>query len=163
MFRPKPATTGVLLVLLGLFGLSACSSFASRAKEKAAVFGALDPATRTRLEAREILVGDTADMVYIALGKPDEKQEKITADGVAGVWIYSAYWEEYQGTRLVGYRRDVVYNAGTKSYQVFYTPDYQPVYAPRVEDRLRVTFEAGRVTVVEKAQPDAKPPGGAIR
>ncbi len=163
MSRPRPATTGVFLALIAVCLLSACSSFSSRAKEKAAVFSALDLATRTRLEAREILVGDTADMVYIALGKPDEKQEKITAAGVAGVWVYSAYWEEYQGTRLVGYRRDVAYNPGTKSYQVFYTPDYQPVYAPRIEDRLRVTFEAGRVTVVEKAQPDAKPPGGAVR
>jgi hypothetical protein len=158
-----PRLLSTLLAVLAFALLSACSSFASRAKEKAAVFSALDPTTRTRLEAREIQVGDTADMVYIALGKPDEKQEKITAAGVSGVWVYSAYWEEYQGTRLVGYRRDVVYNAGTKSYQVFYTPDYQPVYAPRIEDRLRVTFEAGRVTVVEKAQPDAKPPGGAVR
>jgi hypothetical protein len=158
-----PRLLSTLLAVLAFALLPACSSFASRAKEKASVFSALDPTTRTRLEAREIQVGDTADMVYIALGKPDEKQEKITAAGVSGVWVYSAYWEEYQGTRLVGYRRDVVYNAGTKSYQVFYTPDYQPVYAPRIEDRLRVTFEAGRVTVVEKAQPDAKPPGGAVR
>ncbi len=164
MRRIHPAAgLNVLLAVLAFALLPACSSFDSRAKEKAAAFAALDPATRTRLQAREIRVGDTTDMVYIALGKPDETQEKITAAGVAGTWIYSAYWEEYQGTRLVGYRRDVVFNPGTKSYQVFYTPDYQPVYAPRVEDRLRVTFEAGRVTVVEQAQPNAKPPGGALR
>ncbi len=140
--------------LLGLaaLGLTGCQSFESRAKEKAAVFATLDEPTKARLEAREIHVGDTMDMVYIALGKPSEKQEKITASGRSELWIYSAYWEEYQGTRLVGYRRDVAYNPVTKSYRVVYTPDYQPIYTPRVEDRIRISFKDGRVTVVEQAR-----------
>jgi len=145
-----------LLVLLSLGLLSACSSFESRAREKLGLFSALEASTQARLKAQNIQIGDTVDMVYLALGKPNEKLEKITAAGFAGTWIYSAYWDEYQGTRLVGYRRDVAYNPSTKNYQVSYRPDYQPVYAPRVEDRLRVTFDAGRVTAVEKAQTDTK-------
>ena len=144
----------LLAALFALAGLSACSSFQSRAREKASVFASLDAATQARLEAREIHVGDTMDMVYIALGKPSEKTEQTTAAGRSGLWTYSAYWQEYQGTRLVGYRRDVTYNPSTKSYSVAYAPDYQPVYTPRVEDRIRITFVGGRVTVVEQAQPD---------
>jgi hypothetical protein len=153
----------LLAALPALLGLSACNSFQSRAKEKSAVFASLDAATQARLEAREIRVGDTMDMVYIALGKPSEKTERVTAAGRSGLWTYSAYWQEYQGTRLVGYRRDVVYNPSTKSYSVSYTPDYQPVYTPRVEDRIRITFEGGRVTVVEQAQPDATPVNSVVR
>jgi hypothetical protein len=153
----------LVVTVVALAGLSACNSFQSRAREKAAVFAALDPATRARLEAREIRVGDTMDMVYIALGKPSEKTERTTAAGRSGLWTYSAYWQEYQGTRLVGYRRDVAYNPSTKSYSVFYTPDYQPVYTPRVEDRIRITFEGGRVTVVEQAQADAVPKNSAVK
>ena len=153
----------LIVALVALAGLSACSTFQSRAKEKTAVFAALDPATQARLEAREIHVGDTMDMVYIALGKPSEKTEKTTAAGRAGLWTYSAYWQEYQGTRIVGYRRDVAYNPATKSYSVSYTPDYQPVYTPHVEDRIRITFEGGRVTVVEQAQPDPGPKTGPVK
>lgn len=160
---PLSAPAALLLALAALFTLAGCSTFESRAKEKASAFAALDPATQARLEAKEIRIGDTPDMVYIALGKPSEKQEKITATGRTGTWIYTAYWEEYQGTRLVGYRRDVIYNPSTKSYQVYHTPDYQPVYVPRAEDRLRITFEGGLVTVVEQALPAAKPETGAVK
>lgn len=158
-----PALAPVWLGLIALLALPGCNSFDSRAREKSAAFAALDEATRTRLAAREIRVGDTPDMVYIALGKPSEKTEKTSAEGRSGTWIYTAHWQEYQGTRLVGHRREVVYNPSTKSYQVFYVPDYQPVYAPRSEDRIRVTFENGRVSAVEQAQASATPVGGAVK
>ena len=133
-------------------GLVACSTFERRAKEKASAFGALDAATQARLQTRQIEVGDSMDMVYIALGVPDEKREQLTAGSRTTTWVYSAYWQEYQGTRLVGYRRQVAYDAASKSYRVFHETDYQPVYAPRVEDRVRITFQDGRVSVIEQAQ-----------
>lgn len=151
------------LVSLALFGLSACSTFQRRAEEKSTVFRALDAATQARLEARQIEVGDTQDMVYIALGAPDEKREQLDAGGKTTTWIYSAYWQEYQGTRMVGYRRQVIYDPTSKSYRVYHEPDYQPIYAPRVEDRVRITFQDGRVTVIEQAQPQNPGPGAAVR
>lgn len=146
-----------------LFATSGCVSFESRTREKAAVFATLDTATRARLEAGEVRIGDTPDLVYLALGQPSEKKTQLTAEGHAGTWIYTASWQEYQGTRLVGYRRDMVYNSATKSYQVVLTPDYQPVYVPRAEDRIRVTFTAGVVSSIEQAQASAKPQGGLVR
>lgn len=154
---PHLARLGTGFAMLAVLGLaSACSTFERRAKEKGAIFHTLDAATQARLEARQIEVGDTQDMVYISLGAPDEKKEQLTAGARTTTWVYSAYWQEYQGTRLVGYRRQVVYDPGSKSYRVFHEPDYQPVYAPRVEDRVRITFQDGRVTVVEQAQPSGK-------
>lgn len=140
------------LVLFALC-LSGCSTFESRAKKKADVFASLDATTQSRLKAGSIELGDTQDMVYIALGNPEEKREKVVATGRTATWIYSTTWQEYQGTRLVGFRRDVVYNPNTKSYVSTVIPDYQPIYASRVEDRLRITFKDGRVTVVEQAEP----------
>lgn len=135
------------LLLLG------CSTFKSRAREKAAVFATLDEPTRARLEAREIRLGDSADMVYIALGRPSRIQQATAASGPVSTWIYNTYWQEYQGTRLVGYRRDVVYNSATQSYHVVHTPDYQPVYVERAEERIRVTLESNLVTAIEQTQP----------
>jgi outer membrane protein assembly factor BamE (lipoprotein component of BamABCDE complex) len=148
----------VTALIAALVSLSACSTFERRAKEKASFFNTLDSATQTRLETRQIEVGDTQDMVYIALGAPDQKHEQLTSGSRSTTWVYSVYWQEYQGTRLVGYRQNAVFDPVSKSYRVYHEPDYQPVYAPRVEDRLRITFENGRVTVIEQAQTGAGEP-----
>ncbi len=144
----------LLVTALGLLMLAGCNTFERRAREKSAVFGALDATTQARLQARQIEVGDTQDMVYIALGAPDEKRDIVTPGGRTTIWVYSAYWQEYQGTRLVGFRRNVIYDPVSKSYRVLHEPDIQPVYASRVEDRVRITFQDGHVTVVEQAQRD---------
>lgn len=142
---------------LALLGLTACSTFESRSKKRPELFASLDAATKARLESGVIDLGDTTDMVYLALGTPDEKREQVSSAGSSQIWIYSDYWHEYQGTRLVGYRHDVAYNPATKTYVANTVPDYQPIYAPRVEDRLRITFQNGRVTVVEQAQAGRAP------
>ena len=145
---PRPA---FLALCTAALLLGACNTYQKRAAEKSAVYNALDAATRTRLEARSIQMGDTADMVYIALGTPDEKREIIDASGKATTWIYNNYWREYQGSRLVSYRRTVVYDESVKSYRVLEQPDFQPVYEARSEERVRITFKNGVVTVVDQS------------
>ncbi|MFH1499567.1 MAG: hypothetical protein ABII82_17290, partial [Verrucomicrobiota bacterium] len=136
--------------MLGL--ATGCSTFESRAKERSAVFAGLDEATKARLEEGHLQVGDTEDMVYIALGAPDEKRETLTSGGRDTTWVYNAYWNEYQGTRIVGYRRQVIGTPGTGNYQVYLEPIERDIYAPRVEERIRVTMRDGRVTVVEQVK-----------
>ncbi len=152
---------GLGLFIAGL--LAACSSFESRAREKAALFATLDPAAQARLQAGEIRLGDTPDHVYLALGRPSEKRERLTAAGRETVWIYSATWQEYQGTRLVGYRREVVRNKNTQADQVIYIPDYQPIYAARAEDRMRLTFTNERVSALEQLQPSKGGAGSQLK
>ena len=152
--RRLPLALAATLLLLVLAG---CSTFESRSREKASVFATLDEEARARLKAREIRVGDSPDLVYIALGRPSEKMETLSSTGRSTTWIYTAYWQEYQGTRLVGHRREVFFNPATQTYQVSYVPDYQPVYADRREERFRVTFEDDRVTVIESFQPAGQP------
>ncbi len=149
-----PSLVRLGLISSALLSLTACNTFDRRAEEKSSVFRALDAATQARLEVRQIEVGDTQDMVYIALGAPDEQREQLDAGGKTSTWVYSAYWQEYQGTRMVGYQRQVIYDPASKSYRVYHEPDFQPVYAPRMEDRLRITFQDGRVTVIEQAKPE---------
>jgi hypothetical protein len=140
----------LLLVVAAV--LAGCSTFERRAEEKSATFNQLDDATRQRLKERDITIGDTQDMVYIALGVPDEKRDRISMDGSETTWIYNAYWQEYQGQALVGYRRHVVFDPGSRRYRVYYTPVEQSVYAEREEERIRVTFNSGKVTSVEQVK-----------
>jgi hypothetical protein len=139
------------VVATALLALVGCSTFERRSQERSATFNQLDDATKERLKRREIFVGDTFDMVYIALGAPDERRRSVTAAGDATTWIYNRYWQEYEGERMVGYQRRVVYNPRTKSCIVFYEPVRQAVYQERVEERLRVYFKDGQVTAIEQA------------
>jgi hypothetical protein len=139
-------------LLAAVLLVAGCSTFETRSKEKSYVFTSLDPATQERLKNRIIHVDDNEDMVYIALGVPDEKKESVTPAGRATTWIYNAYWQEYRGTALVGYRRFVYYDPATKSYRVYYEPVREAIYVPRVEERIRITFQNGKVTVVEQVK-----------
>ncbi|AHF93846.1 hypothetical protein OpiT1DRAFT_05543 [Opitutaceae bacterium TAV1] len=142
-----------LALLAALFFVSGCNTFESRSREKAQVFENLDPSTQERLKEKHINVGDTEDMVYIALGDPSEKQESLTADtGRKTMWIYNSYWQEYRGTVFVGYRREVIPD-GRGGYRVLFTPVERPVYEQRMEERFRVTFVDGKVTVIEQVKP----------
>ena len=139
-----------LIASIALLMAAGCSTFESRAKQKAAVFGSLDAATQARLQSGEILVGDTLDEVYIALGQPDEKRAKVTASEKTTHWIYNRYWQEYQGEAFVGSRPVYVKNPTTGAVSVYYEPVRQPVYANRSQERLRITFKDDRVSVIER-------------
>jgi len=143
------AGTAAVLAL----ALAGCSTFDSRAKEKAAVYNQLDSNTQQRLKKGEIAFGDTADLVYIALGNPDERKSTTTAAGEKMTWIYNVYWQEYAGSVHTGYRRIVIYDPGLKRYIVYYEPVRTDVYRERVDERIRVELTNGRVTSVEQTKP----------
>jgi len=141
------------LALLGfaLF-VSGCSTVDNRIKEKSAVFASLDPQAQARLKQGLIDIGYTMDMVYIALGKPDEVREKTSVKGQNTTWIFKNYWQEYQGSTVVGYHRYVYYDATAKAYRVYYEPVRTEIYRARSEERTRVTFVDGHVTAIEQAK-----------
>lgn len=146
------ATATLLLLALGALMLAGCNTFERRAEKKAAVFSALPPADQARLEKKVIHVGDTLDMVYIALGEPDEKKQSTTAAGQSTTWIYNRYWQEYQGEAYGGYVRRVVRDPKTGAASVYYEPVSRPVYANRKQPVLRIVFADGKATVIEEAK-----------
>ncbi|MET0262086.1 MAG: hypothetical protein ABW223_04260 [Rariglobus sp.] len=146
--RSLPLITALLAATLALTG---CNTFERRAEKKADTFAALSEADRERLEKKVINVGDTADMVYIALGDPDEKRVTATAAGESATWVYNRYWQEYRGEGYGGFRRHVVRNSKTGAASVYYEPVTVPIYAERKQPIMRVVFEGGKVSVVEEA------------
>lgn len=131
--------------------LAGCNSFQSRARERSETFDQLPPAEQQRLQRGAISVGDNQDMVYIALGHPDERREITTADGTQSLWVYRSYWQQYEGTAWLGYRRYVVPARGGRGYVIYHEPVTQDVYRTHADDRIRVTFDrAGVVSSVEQ-------------
>jgi hypothetical protein len=138
------------LLLTGIF-FAGCNNFEHRAEQKSATFNALDEATQQRLKQGNIAVGDTPDMVYIALGVPDAKRQRLTSDGREVIWIYKTYYQDYRGTELVGYRRYFV-PAGPNKYVIHYDPVTRDVYDEHSEENMRVTFVNDHVSSVEQMQ-----------
>src|SRR5690606_38137279 len=104
-----------------------------------------------RLEQKVIHVGDTSDMVYIALGAPDEKRTVASTTGEITEWTYNRYWQEYRGEAFDGFHRHVVRDPKTGATSVYFEPISRPVYAERQQPILRIQFANDRVAVIEKA------------
>ncbi len=132
--------------------LTGCQSVENRIKEKQAVFDRLDPLAQSRIKQGLIEIGYTTDMVYMALGKANEVKETTTASGKETTWVYLTYWQEYQGTRIVGHRRIVYFDAKANAYRVYYEPVQQSIYTEHVQDKTRVYFKDGKVTAIEQSK-----------
>ncbi len=114
---------------------------------------ALAPEAREKLRRGIIEIGNTSDMVYVALGAPDDEYETTSARGKEKTWIYNSYHEDYAGNVQTGYHRMLVYDPATKGYFVYFEPVYNDVYTERIEERIRITFQDGKVTVIEQPKP----------
>lgn len=137
-------------IALLLLTLAGCDTFERRSHEQANTFERLSPEERDKLKRGVIEVGNTPEMVYIALGRPDEKHESTKADGTESVWIYKTYHQEYEGDVHSGYRRVLVWDPKLRRYFVYYDPVYTDVYSEHEEEHIRIKFKNGKVTEIEQ-------------
>ena len=140
----------IVLLAVALLALTGCSTISSRIDQKSEVFASLPADDQARLRRGEVAVGDTSDMVYIALGEPTRRRETITTDSARTEWIYRVYEENFEGSHFAGYRRVVGIDPRTGRRFIYLEPQYADVYSERAEDRLRIIFENGRVAVIEE-------------
>ena len=140
----------VPLLLGAMIALTACNTTASRIKQKAEVFASLPPAEQERLRNGTVAIGDTPDMVFIAIGAPDRSIAKTSAGARSMEWIYRRYYENYEGTAFAGYRRRVAFDPRTGRRFIYSEPYYAEVYRSETEEHLRVTFENGLVATIEE-------------
>jgi hypothetical protein len=143
-------TLSLLAVTLSLLVVTGCDTFERRSQEKAAVVATLDAPTRVKLEHGIVEIGYTTDMVYLALGAPDDEFETTSAQGREKTWIFNSYHQDYAGNRQTGYRRVVVRNEKTNTTSVMLEPVYSDLYVNRTEERIRITFRDGKVAVIEQ-------------
>jgi hypothetical protein len=141
-------TLGVAAAAISLF--AGCNTFNSRARQMSGVYDSLPASEQQRLQKGAINVGDTPEMVYIALGNPDERRELLTADGAQNTWVYKSYWQQYEGTAWLGYRRIIVPSRTGRGYVIFHEPVTQDVYRTLVDEVIRVSFANGVVSQVEQ-------------
>ncbi len=91
---------GLALATVILAGCDATSGISARIQEKSAIFEALSPEQKKAIAEGAIEYGDTADMVYMALGKPSKTREKTTPEGTVTMWTYNNYFPTVAVSRL---------------------------------------------------------------
>jgi hypothetical protein len=140
----------ILFVAGLMLALAGCNTIDHRISEKQDVFNRLDPQVQDKIRQGVVEIGYTQDMVYIALGPPDARHEKVTAKGTETTWVYKTYYEQFEGVEHVGFRRIVFFDPSDHVYHVYYEPVSTPVYSQHEEDNIRVTFVDGKVTAIEQ-------------
>ena len=148
----KSRLSPALLALLAVFFVAGCETVDSRIAKNPQLFAQLDAATQAKIKQGIIDLGFTEDMVHLALGAPDQKREVRSEKGTETVWIYSTYYERYDGTRFAGYQRRVYYDRNLGSYRVYYQPVFADTYRPESQERIRVVFREGKVAVIEQTK-----------
>jgi hypothetical protein len=132
--------------------LGGCSTINSRIEEKSAAFSALDADIQNKIRLGRVEVGYSPDLVYIALGTPDERLNKTAKIGTTETWIYNSYRQEYLGSAHTGYRQYVVIDPKTRQAVVIYEPVYSSIYRDRVDERMRINFKANQVESIEQVK-----------
>jgi hypothetical protein len=142
--------TFMLAASLGF--ITGCQTVESRIKEKPEAFANVDKATQDKIKQGIIDLGYSEDLVYLALGVPDQKRETITATGKTLTWIYNTYYNRYDGSVYASYYRSVYYDPYLGAYRMYYRPILADAYTQEKEERIRIVFQDGKVTVIEQAK-----------
>lgn len=148
----KPRFSLLILATAALLTITGCQTVDSRIKEKPELFAGLDLATQDKIKQGIIDLGFSEDMVYLALGAPDQKKESVSATGQTVTWIYNSYYERYDGTHHAGYHRQVYFDPYLRTYRVHYRPIILDSYVSEKEERIRVVFKEGKVAVIEQTK-----------
>ena len=125
-----------------LFTLVACSGVDSRIKKNQEQFNSWPIETQERLQKGDVRIGDTQEMVRIALGEPDETTVHIAKDNKYLVWAYKKSTPAIRLSlglgsaigRNVGIGGSVGHTVGGKTH-------YQTI----------INFELGKVIRIESA------------
>ncbi|MDD3179937.1 MAG: hypothetical protein PHQ04_06240 [Opitutaceae bacterium] len=145
-------TTRTLVLSLLVLALSACSTIDSRIKEKSTVFTQLDAGAQAKIKQGTVDLGFNEDMVYMALGAPDQVRNRKTGEGQTTVWIYNTYFDRYEGMAHVGYHRWMYFDPAVRLYRVYWEPVYTDVYRRHMEEKIRVAFRGGKVVAIDQVK-----------
>ncbi len=77
--------------------LAGCSTTNSRIRKHQEAFEAYPESVQQNLRRGAIDVGYTPEMVFIALGEPDRKVDRVSEDGMAQVWTW---WKSTPGVGI---------------------------------------------------------------
>jgi len=133
--------------LVSTFVLSSCATPDARIKRHQELFDTLPEEVQERLREGRVVIGDTSDMVFIALGKPDREYTRRTTDGELTVWSYTDHYSQTKRQLVDGQFR--VRDSRTGFVHSVRDSVWVDVPTYHEYDRLRVELDADRVVAIE--------------
>ena len=132
----------LLAVGLALAAVAAgCSTVDSRVKKHEAAFNTWPADVQEKVRAGQVEVGFTEEMVRVALGDPARTVSRTTAQGQADVWIYADKSPKFSiGLGVGGMRGNTGVGGGVTVGDNMWRDD----------EAMRVIFEGGRVSAIER-------------
>ena len=115
----------------------------SRIDKNPAAFAALSAQNQARVRKHIIDIGDSTDVVYIALGQADEIFENTSSNGHQTVWAYDNHKLESGGTATSPSFINGTVNPGLESAEGNSNREHTLL-------RTWVTFVEGRVVAVKE-------------
>jgi len=110
----------------------------------------LEPKIRSQVQKGIIEPGFTPEMVYLALGKPNEPADSLVDATTNGTWVYLDFSGKPDAIVRAGFRRRVVYDPAHKG-EVIVTEPLDPKAYPNLRaNSLQVTFKDGRVVDIQR-------------
>ncbi|MDB5976468.1 MAG: hypothetical protein JWR07_3228 [Nevskia sp.] len=130
-----------LAVLLAATLLGACATPDTRIRQNLGVYNNYPPAVQEKIRAGQIDIGFTPDMVNLALGEPDRKFSRTSAEGNSEVWA----WHDSKPMFSFGVGGGSYGGGGFGGGGVGVTTG-----GDQNDDKLRVVFVNGLVASIEK-------------
>ncbi len=141
--------TRLTALSVGVLLLAACATPESRIRQNQALFDSYPAEIQELIRAGEIDIGFTEEMVEMALGKPDRKYSRRTAEETVTLWGYTDHYTQTRREMVDGRFRV----RDSRSGHIHYVHDSVWVEVPTYHeyDRFRVEFDAdGRVRAIEQ-------------
>jgi|GEM_PF-295393 len=142
-FRETHMKNANSLLLLGFIAVvfSACSSPDSRIKDHETAFSRLSSEDQGKIRGGHVDIGFNEEMVTMALGEPDRRYSRTTAQGTSEVWAYRDRAPKISlGIGIGGGGGSTAVGGGVGV----------STGGDRSDDRVRIIFENGRVTAIER-------------
>ena len=132
-----------LMVLLASALLAACATPGARIRQNEGVYNSYPPAVQEKIRAGQVDIGFTPDMVRLALGEPDRKFSRTSAEGSSEVWAYRDSGPLFSFGVGGGSYGGGGFGGGGVGVSTG---------GDQGDDKLRLVFVSGAVTSIEKTQ-----------
>lgn len=142
--KTLPAIIASGIFSLGTLFFAACSSPSSRISQNQAAFDSWPAAVQEKIRAGKVDTGFTAEQVTTALGKPDHAYTRTTATGTTEVWAWS------NNRPSIGFGIGVA--GGSSTGAGVGVGSGVATSGDRNDDRIRVIFDHGIVSAIERLQ-----------
>ena len=106
----------------------------------------------TELSHGPVKVGDTPDMVYAAIGRPDQRADVPNAVRYASVWTYQNYFNAVENPRASGWREVTTPEIRNQHDQLVHQAVLKDLPRTPLGGTLRVTFVGGVVSSVARVK-----------